>query len=555
VFKPCRFASTPASVAIAAAVLSACGGGGSTTADAGPTMTAQAANAQRGDGARPDLVVADPAQACAALAGMAIPADQMRLPSAGALVQSATLMPAVTNGDPENCRVRGQVISLDSTAPAINFQVNLPSTWTRRSMQLGGGGFNGTLITGNGNVPGTTGANAPTTPLRRLYATYGSDGGTSVGTAPQGSYGLNAAAFANYGGESVKRTYDAAQAIIRTYYGESPKHRYYAGGSKGGHEGLVAAQRYGDDYDGVIAYYPAKHNLFLIYGWENIRRAVAAPGGALSVAKQNLLLNALNQACDALDGLADGVIANRAACDRTFDVATLMCPGGGDTGDGCLSAAQIRTVRTAASKVALPYPEANGGTTTGPFPVLHGGNLVGNLGGYGFFNTGVITYWYLKNPAATPADISGFDFVAHRADVEAVDKLYSATSTNIDRFLSGGGKLILVQGTIDMLVPPSATDPYYQALVDRYQGRIRNTVRYYVQPGYGHGNGNFGLSYDSLTALDDWVTKGVAPANQVAYDGNAATAGRAMPLCEFPAWPRYTGTGDPKLATSFQCAE
>jgi len=121
--------------------------------------------------------------------------------------------------------------------------------------------------------------------------------------------------------------------------------------------------------------------------------------------------------------------------------------------------------------------------------------------------------------------------------------------------MKGGGKLIIVQGTTDMLVPASATDPYYEALADRYKGRIRNAVRYYVQPGYGHGSGVFGLSYDSLTALDNWVAKGAAPSKQIAYDGNAATAGRSMPLCEYPAWPRYAGKGDPNLASSFTCTK
>ena len=112
---------------------------------------------------------------------------------------------------------------------------------------------------------------------------------------------------------------------------------------------------------------------------------------------------------------------------------------------------------------------------------------------------------------------------------------------------------MVVQGTTDMLVPPSATDPYYESLVDRYHGRIRNTVRYYVQPGYGHGNGAFNLSFDSLTALDQWVTKGAAPRNPIAYDGNPTTAGRSMPLCQYPQWPRYTGMGDPNSATSYTC--
>lgn len=502
---------------------------------------------------RPPLVVANAAERCAALAGTVIPSSVIGLASAGGTVQSATLSPAVDGGDPEYCRVLGQVLSATSGVPAINFQLNLPTTWVRRSMQLGGGGFNGTVVSGLGNVPGTAGASAPVTPLRRNYATFGGDGGTNTGGPADGSFGLIPEAFANYAGEAVKRTRDAAQFLIRGYYGQAPQHQYFAGGSKGGHEGLVAAQRYGADYDGIIAYYPANPHLFLIYGWEQVRRHVAAPGGALNPNKQLVVLNAVNAACDALDGNADGIVANRAACERIFDVDALLCPGGGDNGDHCLSAPQVETMRSAASVIPLPYPAPQGGTTTGPLPALLGGDLVSTLGGYDYFNTGVIRYWYLKDPTASDATVNNFDFAANRALVEPVMQRYDAASPDLDRFISGGGKLIIVQGTTDMLVAPATTDAYYRSLADRYQEQLRQAVRYYVQPGYGHGGGVFNVSYDSLTALDNWVSKRIPPVRQVAYDGNSATAGRSMPLCEYPMWPRYTSSGDPTQATSYRC--
>lgn len=530
-----KFAMTVTALAVVASVV-----GVVDTATADQT-------AHRGAGERPPVAVSDPDAACAALAGVEIDAAQIALPTRGGIVDSAELR-AASGDEPEFCLVRGHIDSYDPEGLPINFQLNLPSTWVRRSVQFGGGGFNGSVVTGLGNLPGTTGG-GPATPLERNYATFGSDAGTDTGGFPDGSFGLNAEAFANYSGESVKRTRDAAQFLIAAYYGQSPKHQYYVGGSKGGHEGLVAAQRYGDDYDGIIAYYPAKQNLWLIYGWDNLVRLNARD--PLSGAQQALVLDAAIAACDGLDGLEDGVIADRDGCDRTFDVTTLECPGGGNTGDDCLSAIQIDTLLQAAAPVGLPYPETNGGTTTGPFPVFHGGSLVGTLGAYNYFNSGVMRYWYLKDPAASPAD---FDWIDDRAAVEEVTHQYDATDPDIGRFLSGGGKLILVQGTTDMLVAPAATDPYYEALVDRYGGRIRNTVRYYVQPGYGHGGGDFGLSYDSLTALDGWVTKGAAPANQIAYDGNPG-ADRSMPLCEYPAWPQYSGTGDPSVASSFTCVE
>jgi hypothetical protein len=506
------------------------------------------------------IVVADPPAACAALSGRSVDASEIGLPTRGAIVQSAVLTPADAAGNPEFCLVTGQVLSFDPTAPPINFELNLPSSWVRRTMQLGGGGFNGTVITGLGNVPGTAGEAAPATPLQRGYATFGGDSGNAVGTNPPGSFGLNAESFANYSGESVKRTRDTAQSLIHDYYGAVPRYQYFAGGSKGGHEGLVAAQRYGDDYDGIIAYYPASQNLRLIYGWDSLLGlAYDRPGGSLNPAERQLVSAAVMNACDGLDGSTDGVVADRHGCDASFAIATLECPGGADTGDDCLSATQIDTLQRASQPVDLPYPAPDGQTQTGPFPVLHGADLSVWMNEtfriYDFFDNGVIRYWYLKDPGATDTEVADFDWVANQAAVEAVTNQYDATDPDIDRFVHAGGKLLMVQGTVDMLVAPAITDPYYQSLLDRYGRRLRNSVRYYNQPGYGHGNGAFNMSWDSLTALDDWVSKGRAPANPVAYDGNTATAGRSMPLCDYPKWPLRVGTGDPSSASSFVCVD
>ncbi|MFV0257358.1 MAG: tannase/feruloyl esterase family alpha/beta hydrolase [Acidimicrobiales bacterium] len=156
-------------------------------------------------------------------------------------------------------------------------------------------------------------------------------------------------------------TRDAGQYLIRTYYGDAPRYQYYAGGSKGGHEAVAAAQRYGDDYDGIIAYYPANQNPFLIYGWDNLLRlAYDVPGGELNAAEQALVTQAAAEACDGLDGVVDGVIADRAGCDATFDVGALVCPGGVDTGDDCLSSTQIATIDAGAAVADLPYPTRPG---------------------------------------------------------------------------------------------------------------------------------------------------------------------------------------------------
>src|SRR4051794_10371978 len=233
--------------------------------------------------ARPGTdVVKDAAKRCAALTGTEVPARQFALPTRGAHVDSGTLTAAdAATGRPEFCLVRGSVRGQDPAATPINFEVNLPTAWNRKAVQFGGGGFNGSLVTGLDPVPGSapvTASAAP--PINRGYATFGSDGGTAVGTNPQGSFALNAETLRNYSGESVKRTHDVAAAILQQYYRRSSAYQYYVGGSKGGHEGLVAAQRYGKDYDGIVAYYPANQNQAMVLSWYHLQQAAyALPGG------------------------------------------------------------------------------------------------------------------------------------------------------------------------------------------------------------------------------------------------------------------------------------
>jgi feruloyl esterase len=501
--------------------------------------------------------------ACAQLTGLKVKASKIRLPTRGAVVESATLTAAdAALGRPEFCLVRGHVNSHDPAAPPINFEVNLPTVWNQKTIQFGGGGFNGNLVTGLERVPGSAPAtNNAAPPINRGYVTFGSDGGTSVGSGAPGSFGLNAEALANFSGQSVKRTRDTAMAIVKAYYRKKPAYDYHAGGSKGGHEGLVAVQRYAKDYDGVIAYYPAAENAGLVLPWHNMTEAAYnRPGGYLNPTEQLLLVNAVYAACDGLDGVVDGVVSHVQSCDQTFDVTTLRCAGGGDTGDTCLSQTQIETVQAGASEYTWAFPVARGNTSTGPFPVLHGAYLsdlaawldstgTGAFTGMNIFRTGVIRYFWAHD-ATVP--IAGFDYRPYRDAITDVSWQYDANDPDIDAFARRGGKLLMVQGTTDMLVPQDMTNDYYESLVARYGRKVANFVRYYVVPGYGHGSGRFNASYDSLTALENWVEHGTAPTNQVVYDGSAATRDRSRPLCEYPTWPRYV-SGDVNQASSYRC--
>lgn len=502
---------------------------------------------------------------CTLLNNTAVPASAIGLPSRGATVTSATLEPSSPEkGTPEFCKILGSIAATSPADPPITFQVNLPTAWNMKALQYGGGGLNGTVITGLNQF--THGPASGPTPLMQGYVTFGGDSGHQA-SALDGTFGMNAQALANYSGESVKRTHDAAAALIQDYYGRASRRMYHIGGSKGGHEGLVAAQRYARDYDGIVAYYPAGQNPLLVLSWYRMwKAAYGTPGGDLSTAKQQLLKDRSLAVCDKLDGAEDGIISNTRACRTNFDLQTLACASGADESDSCLSQIQMTTLKTADTPMQLDYPMANGYTSVGPYPVFFASDLAGNLfdnpafpiplgfgktNGYFYLPDPVVRMWYVQDPGSSFVD---FDYRRYQPRIQQVSQAYDSSNPDLDLFKARAGKLILVQGTNDMQVPESATTAYYQAVAKRYAGATGDFVRYYVQPGFGHGGGGFSLTWDSLSALDRWVEAGTAPVNPVAVDINSKTLGRTRPLCEFPLFPKYSGAGSLTVAASFTCS-
>lgn len=534
-------------IGLTSAALVACGGGGSD----GPVAPANQLEAPPAP-----LVQPSAASACANLGSATVAAADIALPTSGAKVTSAQLK-TPTGTLPEYCEVVGQITSTNLSDPPVKFQLNLPTRWNVKTLQFGGGGFDGRVATGVGAV-----SNAPAetpVPLALGYATYGSDGGNQQ---PDGKFGMNDQALANYGGEAVKRTHDVAIALQKLYYGRAPYKSYFQGGSKGGHEALAAVQRYASDFDGAIAYYPANQNQAIVFSWYRAWAAMyRAPGGYVNPAKAATLKSAVVKACDALDGVSDGIVSNTAACQQTFEVASLRCVGGADTGDTCLSDAQIAALKTAGSTTQFAFPLANGVTSVGPYPVFQGADIGGTLVDptgttgqattYFFLINPVITIWDKQDPNST---LDNFDYTQYKSRVLALSNLLDATDPNLDAFKAKGGKLLMVQGTTDMLVTPNLTNAYYNQLASRYGSALGNFARYYVVPGFGHGSGDFNSRWDSLSALEAWVERGYAPTNQVAVDAAAATRGRTRPLCEYPAFPKYNGSGDVNGAASFGCS-
>lgn len=552
-----------------------------------PTVATLSALLVAGCGGGSDSVVADatpqltPAQQCVALQGSAVPASAIGLPTTGATISSATLIAATASGNTngEFCKVLGGIHPVDPAAPDIKFEVDLPSTWNGKSVHFGGGGL-------DGSVPATTGftktgftsygePKGVLTPLARGYVTLGSDSGHQ-GSFGDGRFAQNDEALANYAGDHIKKTHDVALFLTKQRYGVTFAHSYYIGGSGGGRQALIAAQKYASDYDGIISTYPASGIMGLAFQMGRISQASLAPGGFINANKAAVLKKAVMSACDSLDGATDGLISNPSLC--TFDPATVRCPGGADTGDTCLSDAQISTVNTMATPLKTNFDFANGIHSIPGYNILAGTdfwsgfllplgdspadavldpgtNATAQWSFFYAFPNSLLRYAIARDPSL---DLMSFNFTdpgALTARTQTVSQMMDSTTVNLDNFKNRGGKVILQHGQSDQFIPAQMSIDYYNRLLANYgQNALSSFLKFYLVPGAAHGTGGqFEAAYDGLTALDNWVTKGTAPQNLVATDLNPPTAGRTRPLCEYPQWPKYV-SGDVNAASSYTCS-
>lgn len=496
---------------------------------------------------------------CAQLTGRRIPAVRIGRPTHGAEVTAAALAEEARGG--RFCRVSGLIHPVDRSAPDIEFRVNLPEQWNGKALHIGGGGYNGVVVNGEAaRFPNP----ATPTPLAQGYATFGSDSGHKAAQGEDAAkFALNAEALANFGGDQLKKTHDVAVALIAARYGRGPRRMYFQGNSQGGHEGFNVIQRWPQDYDGVVAIHPVYDFTALQTAGTLLGQAMYQTiGGWVPPEKIQALDAAVYRTCDGLDGLKDGVIANVRGCQGAFRVASLRCPDGRDTGPACLSDGQIRTLETFNRDMPLGVALQGGIDRFARWPVFEGADMRRfNLGrgpspsqGPAFvymMGDQMVRYMAMQNPAYPSLD---FRPAEHAAALQRVSSLVDANLDDISAFERRGGKLLLMHGTVDMAVTPYNTIAYYERLARRFgEARLRRFVRFYVAPGFGHGDGPFQVGWDSLGALDAWVEQGRAPGPQVVVDTARETAGRTMPLCEYPAWPRYDGRGDPRSAASFAC--
>ena len=438
---------------------------------------------------------------------------------------------------PAFCRVVG--VATPTPDSEIGFEVWLPSA----------DDWNGRLLgTGNGGYTGAIGYPALADGLRGGYVTVGSDtghGGSDL------SFGVgHPEKIADWGHRAVHAMTEAAKPIVRAFHGRFAHHAYFSGCSTGGHQALSEAQRYPDDYDGILAGAPGHNRTRLNAGflWSWMALHDAAGAALLPPDKLTMLGAAVMAQCDAVDGVADGVIDDPRRC--RFDPAELRCRG--DDEADCLTDIQVEAV-------AKVYAGARNPRTGGR--VFAGWSPGSESGWAGYLlrppvpmRVGYWAGWVFGDPNW---DWRTFDWDRDLAYAQRRMSMVDATDPDIGAFRRRGGKLLLYAGWADAVVPANDTTAYYDE-VQRASGGPDATAtfaRLFMVPGMGHCGGGPGPdSFDALGALTRWVETGAAPDRLMASKVVNGVVERTRPLCPYPHVARYTGQGSTDEAENFRCA-
>jgi hypothetical protein len=518
------------------------------SASVGATVAAASLLSLSACGGSDDDTAAKPApnaaQACATLAGKTI----------GGATLAAAAVPA-SGAIPTYCKVNGTL------APKLNFEIRLPDAWNGKLHYAGGGGYNGAIP----DVAQSLSA------LKQGYATASSDSGHQ-GSGVDASFALTDTYAAQlFGSLSVPTVMSTAIEAVTAAYGQLPSKSYYEGCSNGGREGLMNVQRYPNLFDGVIARAPAYNWVGFMGAFNRTAKALAAPGGSFSPAKTALLAKSVRDACDGLDGIVDGIVSNQAACTpAVFDPASLRCAGGADTGDSCLSDAQLAVVSSWTTDAVFTGSASfrnagwsltgNEDSPTG-FGLWVTGNGTGTNALQFLFQDTTVKNYLARDPSANSLSYAPWD--QNQNALYAMAALNDATNADIRPFVNSGAKLILWHGGTDAALSKNSTAEYYRNAVAAVGGPSAADafMRFYVAPGVDHCAGGPGAdSADLLSALDQWATGKGAPGTLTAQKLDPASGALQFerPLCQYPKYPRYTGpANDPsaaKLASNYTCS-
>ena len=433
------------------------------------------------------------------------------------------------------CRVAATL--KPSSDSDIKIEVWMPvSGWNGKFQAVGNGGWSGAIATA-----------ALASAVRRGYASASTDTGHE-GSSARFAVG-HPEKLIDYGYRAVHEMTVKSKAIIAAYYGNAAKLSYWNGCSAGGKQGLKEAQRFPDDFDAIIAGAPANnwtgraaHAIWIAQAVHNDEVSYIPPE------KYPLIHNAVLEACDARDGVKDGIVDDPTRCH--FDPNVLLCKGADES--ACLSAPQVEAARRIYSGLVNPR------TKQLIFPGLEPGSelrwsVMAGPQTFGIANEH-FKYIVFKNPNW---DYRTLNFDSDIALAEKLDAgVIDATDPNLKPFLSRGGKLLQYHGWNDWQIAPLNSVNYYKKVVDTLGGeaKVQDSYRLFMVPGMGHCGGSDGTSsFDMLTAMEQWVEKGQAPDRILASRVRDGAVDRTRPLCPYPQVAVYKGSGSTDEAANFTC--
>lgn len=517
-------------------LLAACGGGGSSSSPEDPVLTARACTME----AFADVEIPN----ASVTSVTPVPEGSYDPPGTG---QQLAGLPAF-------CRIHA--VSRPTSQSLINFQLWLPEgeAWNGKLVATGNGGYSPALSYGDMAYA-----------MRQGYAVLGGDTGHQSEDMLWGvTYPER---IVDWGSRSIHAITVAGKALIVEKRAQPASRAYYLGCSTGGHQGFAEAQRYPDDFDGIIAGAPGNNrtalNIEFLWRFRSARVTNDNSTRILSNAKLQLLTQQAVAACDGLDGVTDGVIDDPRACTTAhFNIDALQCAGG-DAPD-CLTPEQIVSAKAIYQGPRNPRTHAQ---LYPGWPVGSESGWAGYMGSTEPVRADFWRYWVFDNPQW---NWWGFDFdrdvsYAYAKIAPAVDQ----TSTDLSAFKAAGGKLIVYHGWNDPVVSAYDSIQYYEG-VHTAQGSQAATDEFYklfLVPGMGHCGGGTGAGElrgngtsvpvaperDLLAALDRWVEQGQPPTDFVASRVAAGAVTRTRPLCAYPQQAVYSGSGDANLAASYRC--
>ena len=437
---------------------------------------------------------------------------------------------------PAFCRVAATIAPTSDSD--IKVEVWLPASgWNGKYQAVGNGGWAGIITYG-----------AMARALRDGYATSSTDTGHTGGNA---SFALgHPEKLADYAYRAVHEMTVKSKAIATAFYGTDATRSYFNGCSTGGRQALTAAQRFPNDFDGIVAGAAAnpKTGLDAWRIWMT-QAMLKDKASFIPEEKHRVIHQAVLDACDKLDGVKDGLIENPTRC--RFDPAVLACRGA--DGPNCLTAAQLETAKVVMSPVKnrqtgeLIFPGFEPGTELGWSRMLSGPEPYANA-------VEQFKYIVFKDPKW---DWRTFNL---ERDVAAAEKsgqgTLAAVDPNLTAFVQRGGKLLTYHGWSDQNIAPQASVNFYTRALAATKAPARGSawLRLYMVPGMGHCSGGEGPdTFDMMSALDAWVEKGTLPQQIEASKITAGKVTRTRPLCPYPQVARYKGTGSIDDAANFAC--